>query len=138
MENTKKRTNKSIYWILLVLSILTGIVFYGVLQGQFSLQFLLFFSGVPFFLFVIGSFGLLWPKLKPAGDVVYISHALLIGILFILLFFIHIWIILPRICPDFGSCLGVWIGWIFLRFKTYFFLPIVNNTACGLLSSVTQ
>ena len=107
MENTKKRTNKSIYWILLVLSILTGIVFYGILQGQFSLQFLLFFSGVPFFLFVIGSFGLLWPKLKPAGDVVYISHALLIGILFILLFFIHIWIILPHICPDFGSCLGV-------------------------------
>jgi len=56
---------------------------------------------------VTGSFGLLWPKIKPEGDEVYISHALLIGILFIILFFIHVWVILPRICQNFGDCLGI-------------------------------
>jgi len=107
MDKIKNSTTNKIYWILLILSVIIGFVFYSPLKDEFSLQFLIFFSGIPFFLFVIGSFGLLWPKIKPAGDEVYISHALLIGVLFIILFFIHIWIILPRICPDFGSCLGV-------------------------------
>jgi len=107
MDKSKNNTNKKIYWILLILSVIVGFIFYGTLQDQFNLQFLIFFSGVPFFLFVIGSFGLLWPKIKPAGDEVYISHALLIGFLFIILFLIHTWIILPRICPDFGACLGL-------------------------------
>ena len=107
MNKTKNSTHKTIYWILLILSILIGYIFYVGMQDQFSLQFLIFFSGVPFFLFVTGSFGLLWPKIKPVGDEVYISHAIMIGILFIILFFIHTWIILPRICPDFGACLGI-------------------------------
>jgi len=107
MPKFKKSTSKKIYWILLILSIIIGFVFYGTMQDQFSLQFLVFFSGVPFFLFVIGCFGLLWPKLKPVGDEVYITHAIMIGVLFIILFFIHTWIILPRICPDFGACLGL-------------------------------
>lgn len=107
MNTLKKNANKKIYWFLLVLSIVTGYIFYGILQNQFNLQFIVFFSGVPFFLFVIGFFGLLWPKLKPAKEEVYISHALIIGVLFIILFFIHVWIILPRICTDFGDCLGI-------------------------------
>jgi hypothetical protein len=49
----------------------------------------------------------LWPKIKPEGDVLYIKHSLTIGLLFLILFFIHVWLILPRICPDFGSCLGI-------------------------------
>ena len=107
MVNIKGNKNKNIYWVLLISSIIIGFVFYGILQDNFNLQFLVFFSGLPFFLFVIGCFGLLWPMIKPAGDEVYISHALLIGLIFIVLFFIHTWVILPRICPDFGSCLGV-------------------------------
>ncbi|SDL37725.1 hypothetical protein [Kriegella aquimaris] len=107
MDKIKKSTHNKIYWILIVLSLIIGISIYGPLKDEFTLQFLLFFSGLPFFLFVIGSFGLLWPKIKPDGEEIYIKHALLIGILFIILFFIHVWIILPRICPDFGSCLGV-------------------------------
>ena len=107
MNKIKISTTKKVYWILLILSVITGFVFYGFFKNQFNLQFLIFFSGIPFLLFVTGSFGLLWPIIKPAGDVVYISHALLIGLLFIILFFIHIWIILPHICPDFGSRLGV-------------------------------
>jgi len=107
MAKINNSTTKTIYWILMVLSVIILFTFYSALKDQFSLQFLVFFSGVPFFLFVTGVFGLLWPKIKPAGDEVYISHALLIGLLFIILFFVHVWIILPRICPNFGSCLGV-------------------------------
>lgn len=107
MENTKSNTRRRIYWLLLILSLIIGFVFYGLLQEEFSLQFLVLFSGVPFLLFVTGIFGLFWPKLKPEGDEVYIGHALLIGLLFIILFFIHVWLILPHICPNFGSCLGV-------------------------------
>jgi hypothetical protein len=107
MEKLKSNSQKSLYWLLLILSLTIGLVFYSTLKEQFSLQFLVFFSGVPFLLFVTGFFGLLWPKLKPVGDEVYIGHALLIGLLFIILFFIHVWLILPRICPDFGACLGV-------------------------------
>jgi hypothetical protein len=107
MEKTKSNSRRRIYWLLLILSLIIGFIFYGSLQEQFSIQFLVFFSGVPFLLFVTGIFGLLWPKLKLVGDEVYIGHALLIGLLFIILFFIHVWLILPRICPDFGACLGV-------------------------------
>lgn len=107
MDKLKSNPNTKVFWILLILSVIIGFIFYGFLQSEFSLQFLVFFSGVPFFLFTVGCFGLIWPKIKPAGDEVYISHAIIIGILFILLFFIHTWIILPRICPDFASCLGI-------------------------------
>lgn len=94
-----------VFWTLIIVSIIIGAIVYGVLKEQFSLRFLIFFSGVPFLLFVTGAFGLLWPKIKPEGDEVYITHALIIGILFIVLFFIHTWVILPLICPDFAECL---------------------------------
>ena len=85
MSKINYGTTKKIYWFLIILSIIIGYVFYGVLKDQFGLPFLIFFSGVPFLLFVTGSFGLMWPKIKPEGDEVYISHALLIGLLFIVL-----------------------------------------------------
>ncbi|RSK39061.1 hypothetical protein [Mangrovimonas spongiae] len=107
MKTTKGNITKRIFWVLLILSIVIGYIFYNFLQGQFSLKFLIFFSGVPFLLFATGAFGLLWPKIKPKGDEIYITHALVVGVIFIVLFFIHVWIILPHICPDFGSCLGV-------------------------------
>ncbi len=107
MEKVNRPTHKKLFWSLIILSIIVGYIFYGVLQDQFSLRFLIFFSGVPFFLFVIGTFGLLWPLIRPEGDEIYISHALWIGILFIIVFLIHVWVILPRICPQFGECLGV-------------------------------
>ncbi len=107
MNKITNSTSIKIYWILLTLSVITGYLFYVTMHSQFSLRFLILFSGVPFLLFVTGIFGLLWPKIKPVGDGVYIKHALLIGLLFIILFFIHVWIILPLICPNFGDCLGV-------------------------------
>lgn len=107
MENQNKNSKKGIFWILIIVSIIIGFIIYGVMKDQFGLRFLVFFSGVPFLLFVTGTFGLLWPKIKPEGDEVYISHALIIGLLFIILFFIHVWVLFPLICPRFAECLAL-------------------------------
>ena len=107
MDTSKANLHNKIFWILIILAVIIGYLVYGLIQDQFSMKFLVFFSGLPFLLFVTGLFGILWPKIKPEGDEVYISHAIIIGILFIVLFFIHVWILLPRICPDFGTCLGI-------------------------------
>ena len=104
MGKIKNKSNYKLYWFLLVLSVVTGLVLYVLLQKQFSFKFLIFFSGLPFFLFVTAIFGLLWPKIKPYGNEVYITHALLIGLLFVILFFIHTWILLPNLCPDLDLC----------------------------------
>ena len=104
MDKLKKISRDKIYWILLFLSIVLGLILYVLLQKQFSFQFLIFFSGLPFFLFVTASFGLLWSRIKPYGDEVYIKHALLIGLLFVILFFFHTWIILPYLCPNLDLC----------------------------------
>jgi hypothetical protein len=105
MGSITRKTGRIIYWGLLLLSLVIGYIFYDVLQGQFSSKFLLFFSGVPFFFFVAGLYGLMWPLIKPSGDATYISHAIIVGVFFVILFFIHVWLILPHICPDFGNCL---------------------------------
>jgi hypothetical protein len=107
MKKAKNNNVNGLFWILLILGIVVGFLFYGVFQDQFSLKFLILFSGVPFLLFVTGSFGLLWPRIKPVGDEIYIEHALFIGLLFIVLFFLHVWLVLPQICPEFGACLGI-------------------------------
>lgn len=105
MTTTSKKTPTSVFWFLIVLSIIIGYLFFYPLKHLFGFQFLVFFSGVPFLIFVTGAFGLLWPKIKPAGDEIYIYHSLMIGVLFFILFFIHVWIILPLICPNFSELL---------------------------------
>nr|WP_288935318.1 hypothetical protein [uncultured Allomuricauda sp.] len=107
MENRNRNSRKGIFWTMIILSLIIGFIIYGTLKDQLGLKFLVFFSGVPFLLFVTGAFGLLWPKIKPEGDEVYISHALIIGLLFIVLFFIHVWVLLPLVCPSFAECLAL-------------------------------
>ncbi|SHI86898.1 hypothetical protein [Pseudozobellia thermophila] len=107
MDKINSKTPPKTYWILILVSVLVGYLLFVVLKDEFSVQSLVFLSGIPFLLFVAGIFGLLWPKIKPTGDAIYITHALWVGLLFIVLFFIHVWIILPRMCPDFGACLGI-------------------------------
>ncbi|WP_372918914.1 hypothetical protein [Salegentibacter sp.] len=102
---TKK--TKVIFWILIILAILIGIVIYGGMVKDFSVKFLVLFSGLPFLFFVVGAFGLLWPKIKPTGESTYIIHALVLGVLFFILFLLHTWVILPLICPEFGRCLDM-------------------------------
>ena len=107
MAKTKKSTSKIIYWILLILSIIVGVIFYTTLRGEYSLKFLVLFSGVPFLLFVAGVFGLMWPIIKPEGEELHIKHTIFIAIFFVILFFLHVWIVLPLICPSFGACLDM-------------------------------
>lgn len=107
--NMKKMNNlaKTVYWILLVLSVVIGFIVYGIYNEQLGLKFLIIFSGIPFLMFVTGLFGLLWPAIRTTGDATYIIHGLIVGVVFLILFVIHTWVILPRICPEFGKCLGV-------------------------------
>lgn len=107
MENQNKKSKKRVFWALIVLALIVGFIVYGILKDQLDLKFLVFFSGAPFLLFITGVFGVLWPKIKPEGDEVYISHALIIGLLFIVMFFIHVWVLLPLICPRFAECLSM-------------------------------
>jgi peptidoglycan/LPS O-acetylase OafA/YrhL len=99
------KTTRVIYWILLFLSVVVGYVVYIMLPNNCSFNFLVFFSGLPFWFFVTGLFGLLWPKIKPKGETHYISQSIVIGLIFFVLFILHIWFILPLLCPDFKECL---------------------------------
>ena len=107
MEKLQIYSQKSLYWLLLILSLKIGFIIYSSLKEQFGLHLLVFFSVLSFLLFVTGLLGLLWSRLKPVEQDLYVGHVLLIGVLFIILFFIHIWMVLPRICPDFSTCLGI-------------------------------
>ena len=100
-----KVAGSKIYWAFILLSFVVGFVVYAVLSVECNLTFLVLFSGLPFLFFVTGVFGLLWPKIKPAGESTYIIHALIAGVLFFLLFIFHTWIILPLLCPGFKDCL---------------------------------
>lgn len=101
----KKVIGAKIYWIFILLSFVVGYVVYSLSSVECNLKFLVLFSGLPFLLFVTGFFGLLWPKIKPTGEINYIRHVLIIGVLFFLLFTFHTWIILPLLCPGFKDCL---------------------------------
>ena len=94
-----------VYWVLIFLSFVVGYVVYLFLSDNCNLQFLVLFSGLPFWFFVTGVFGLMWPRIKPKGESNYIVHALVIGLIFFLLFIIHTWLILPLLCPGFKECL---------------------------------
>ncbi|SDH99642.1 hypothetical protein SAMN04489796_10674 [Winogradskyella thalassocola] len=59
MKTSKNKSHKKIYWVLIILSLVIEYLFYSVLKNEFSLFFLVCFSGVPFLLFATGCFGLL-------------------------------------------------------------------------------
>lgn len=101
------KTTEIIFWTLIVLAFVLGLIFYGFLVDQMSPLFLVLFSGVSFLLFVAGVFGLLWPKIKPEGETRYIARSIEMGIFFVILLFIHTWILLPMSCPDLGHCLRI-------------------------------
>ena len=105
MVKVLNKNSKIIYWILIILSVVVGYVVYSVLSNNCNLKFLVLFSGLPFWFFVTGFFGLIWPKIKPKGESNYIIHAIIMGMFFFLLFIIHTWLILPLLCPGFKECL---------------------------------
>ncbi|HEY9184599.1 MAG TPA: hypothetical protein VIM94_04680 [Salegentibacter sp.] len=107
MVKVLTKTTRVIFWILIILAIVIGIAIYGGMVEDASLKFLVLISGLPFLFFIAGAFGLLWPKIKPTGESNYIIHALILGVLFFILFLLHTWLILPLVCPEFGRGLAM-------------------------------
>lgn len=105
MVKVLNRNTRIVYWTLIVLSVVVGYAVYFLLSDNCNLKFLVLFSGLPFLFFVTGLFGLLWPKIKPEGESNYIIHAIIMGVIFFVLFIIHTWLILPLLCPGFKDCL---------------------------------
>lgn len=90
---------RRIYWAILALSIIVGVYFYGIVPHKYSSDFLVIFALVPFLMFSGAVHGLISHLLKPSvkakgGSILY---PLIMGIVFVLLFFIHVFIILPLV-----------------------------------------
>jgi hypothetical protein len=92
-----------IYWAILILSIILGVYFYGIAPERYNLGFLLYFALVPFLMFSVGVHGLLNHLLKSDTKSRMLIYPLIMGVIFMLLFVIHIFIILPIVCP---GCMG--------------------------------
>ncbi len=87
----------------MVLSILIGVYFYGIMPERYDSNFLLVFALVPFLMFATGVHGLLSHLLTPALKDKMLVYPLVMGIVFTLLFFIHVFVVLPLVCP---GCMG--------------------------------
>lgn len=91
---------RRIYLAFLLISVLIGIYFYGIASENFDKGFLKIFSIVPFFLFMAGVHGLTTHLLTPSTKSKLIAYPLIMGMAYVLLFFIHLFVILPIICPN--------------------------------------
>jgi hypothetical protein len=91
---------KRIYIFFIILSFLIGIYFYGIAKDNYTPQFLTFFALLPFYLFIAGVHGLIAHTMKTTVKGNLIIYPIIMGIVFALLFFIHIFIILPLLFPD--------------------------------------
>jgi hypothetical protein len=96
---------RRIYWAILLLSIIVGVYFYGIAPDKYSSDFLVIFALVPFLMFAGAVHGLITHLLKPSvkGKGESLFYPLIMGIVFVILFFIHLFVILPLVCPDFLS-----------------------------------
>jgi hypothetical protein len=91
---------KTLYAALVILSIVIGIYFFGIAVDKFDKNFLWYFSIVPFFLFFSGLLGLIIQSLSAETKSKMDSLPLILGILYVVLFFIHLYLIVPLICPN--------------------------------------
>lgn len=91
---------RRIYRILIVLSIVLGAYVFMVKETH-SKTFLIVITSLIFLLFSAGIHGLLAHSLKPdiKGDI--IIYPILMGVLWVILFFLFVFFILPVFCPDF-------------------------------------
>lgn len=94
---------RRIYGMLLILAIIIGVYFYGIAREKYDAHFLIFFSLVPYLMFAGAAHGLIAHGLPPAvkgkGHSVY--YPLAMGAVFVILFLIHVFLVLPMVCPDF-------------------------------------
>ncbi|MFD2518963.1 hypothetical protein [Salinimicrobium flavum] len=91
-------------WMFILTALLIGLLIFYIFPGKYSGFNMVLFAGVPFYLFLVGFYGLVWRWIKPEGSVNYITHVLLMGLVFMILFFIHVYILLPYFCDGF-NCL---------------------------------
>ena len=90
---------KKLYTTLIIFGIVTGIFLFTNVE-QFSSNFLLYFSLVPFFLFVTGFHGLIaHSKLMKHED--YIFFPIAMGALYVALLAIHVFFLTNKLCPCF-------------------------------------
>jgi hypothetical protein len=91
---------KRIYWILLILSIVSGFIFYFFKENisQDALLIIIFFLSL---IFATSVHGIISHSLKPELKGGLIVYPLLMGVLFSVLLFICIFLIIPMFCPDF-------------------------------------
>jgi hypothetical protein len=94
---------RKIYWMILLLSIMIGIYFYVIAPGNYNRDFLALFALLPFFLFTLSIHGLLAHSFSPLTKGGLIIFPLIMGFIFALLFFIHLFIILPVLFPEFHN-----------------------------------
>jgi hypothetical protein len=105
VSNKGKYKNKDvmarkIYWILLIITVISGIIFY--LMKEYVVSNILL--GVLFFLsmlLVSSVHGIIAHSLNPELKGGLIAYPLLMGILFAFLFFICVFFVIPLFCPDF-------------------------------------
>ncbi|MDO6438761.1 hypothetical protein Q4534_15160 [Cyclobacterium sp. 1_MG-2023] len=90
---------KRISWILIVLSILIGGYFYGIAYQNYAASFLQLFAVVPFLMFMAGVHGLLTHNISPRTKHNMLVYPLVMGLIYVVMFFIHLFIIFPLICP---------------------------------------
>ncbi len=90
---------RRIYWFTLALSLLVGVYFYGLGPGRFESGFLLYFAVVPFFLFTGSVHGLIAHTISPTTKTGMMIYPLIMGVLYASLFFIHLFILVPLLCP---------------------------------------
>lgn len=91
---------KTLYWTLLILSIVIGIYFFGIAIDKFDRDFLWFFSVVPFFMFFSAVLGLVLQSLSVETKKKIESLPLIVGMIYVILFFIHLYVIVPLLCPN--------------------------------------
>ncbi|MDO9551355.1 hypothetical protein [Rhodonellum sp.] len=91
---------RRLYLALMVLSVVMGIYFYGISVQNFDPEFLYYFAMLPFFMFVTGFHGFLAHSLSTLKKSKMVFFPLLMGFLFVFLFFIHLFVIMPLLCPN--------------------------------------
>lgn len=91
---------RRIYLALMVMSVLMGIYFYGISLQKFDPDFLFYFTMLPFFMFVTGFHGFLTHAISPTTKSNMGFFPLMMGLLFVLLFFIHLFVIIPLLYPN--------------------------------------
>lgn len=92
-----------VYLGIVAVSILIGVYFFGAGRDRFSTDFLIPFSLLPLLLFATGMHGFIAHSVSPSFKARYgaVFYPVLMGVLFVVLFMFHLFVLLPLVCPEF-------------------------------------